>query len=75
MRKRAQIQQEIAGLLHPVETSDRQAEDTAQWKPLPIQTAAANEVLALEPMVPELQSKLAELQKDRSSLRKKKTSS
>ncbi len=60
----AQIQQEIASLLHAVETSDRQVEGKAQWKPLPIQTAAANEVAALEPMIPELQQKLAELQKN-----------
>ena len=60
-----QIQREIAGLLYSVESSDRQVEDKAQWKPLPIQTAAANEVLALEPMIPELENKLAELQKDK----------
>ena len=68
----AQIQQEMAGLLHPMEVSDRQAEATAQWKPLPIQTAAANEVLALEPMLPELQSKLAELEKNQKLAPKKK---
>ena len=39
-----QIQNEIAKLLRAVETSDRQVEDNAQWKPLPIQSAAANEV-------------------------------
>jgi hypothetical protein len=59
----AQIQEEIAKLLHAVETSDRQVEDKAQWKPLPVQTAVADEVLALEPMVPELEHQLAELQK------------
>ena len=59
----AQIQQEMAGLLHAMETSDRQVDDKAQWKPLPIQTAAANEVPALEPMIPELESELAELAK------------
>jgi hypothetical protein len=63
-RAAAQIQQEMASLLHAVETSDRQAEEKAQWKPLPIQNAGANEVAALEPMVPELEHKLAELQKD-----------
>jgi Protein of unknown function (DUF1549)/Protein of unknown function (DUF1553)/Planctomycete cytochrome C len=61
----AQIQQQIANLLHPMEASDRQVEAKAQWKPLPIQTAAANEVLALEPMLPEMESRLAELQKGR----------
>jgi hypothetical protein len=63
-RAAAQIQQEMASLLHAVETSDRQVEEKAQWKPLPIQSAGANEVAALEPMVPELEHKLAELQKD-----------
>jgi Protein of unknown function (DUF1549)/Protein of unknown function (DUF1553)/Planctomycete cytochrome C len=60
----AQIQQEMASLLHAVETSDRQVEEKARWKPLPIQNAGANEVAALEPMVPELEHKLAQLQKD-----------
>ncbi len=59
------IQQEIAGLLHSVESADRQVEDKAQWKPLPIQSAGANEVPALEPMVPDLESKLADLQKEK----------
>ena len=58
--------------MHPMEVSDRQAEATAQWKPLPIQTAAANEVLALEPMLPELQSKLAELEKNQKLAPKEK---
>jgi hypothetical protein len=60
----AQLQQQIANLLHSMEAADREMEAKAQWKPLLIQTAAANEVLALEPMLPEMQSKLAELQKD-----------
>src|ERR1700722_14603684 len=60
----SQIQLQMAGLVHAVETSDRQLEDKAQWKPLPIQIAAANEVLALEPLVPELKSKLAKVAKD-----------
>jgi hypothetical protein len=60
----SQLQQQIAGLLHPMEASDRQMEDKTQWKPLPIDSAAANEVLALEPMLPELESQLAELEKN-----------
>jgi len=59
----SRIQQEIAKLLRTVVTSDREVEDKAQWKPLPIQTAAANEVPALEQVVPELQHQLTELQK------------
>jgi hypothetical protein len=60
----AQIQQQMLGLLRPMEAADRQMEATAQWKPLPIQSAVANEVLALEPMVPEMEKQLAELQRD-----------
>src|SRR3984957_10289097 len=60
----AQIQQQIAGLLQPMEASDRQLEARAQWQPLLIQTAGANEVLALEPMLPEMESKLVKLQRD-----------
>ena len=58
-----QIQREIASLLNKIETSDRQVNDETQWKPLPIQTAAANEVLALAPMIPKLESDLAEAAK------------
>ena len=68
----AQIQQQIAGLLRPMELSDRQVEATAQWKPLPIQSAAANEVPALEPLLPELQSKLAELEKNQKLAQKER---
>jgi hypothetical protein len=61
----SQLQQQIISLLHPMEASDRQLEDKAQWKTLPIESAAANEVLALEPMLPELDSQLAELEKNK----------
>jgi hypothetical protein len=59
-----QIQSEIAKLQHSVETSDRQAADNAHWKQLPIQSAEANEVSALEPLLPELEQKLAKSQQD-----------
>ena len=59
-----QLQQQIAGVLQPMEASDRQLVAQTQWKPLLIQNAAANEVLALEPMLPEMESKLVKLQKD-----------
>ncbi len=62
-REAEQIQDEIAKLLHSVETSDRQLEDKAQWKPLPVQSAVADEVRALEPMLPVLEQKLAKLQR------------
>jgi len=57
----SQIQQEIAQLLRSQEASDREVEEKTRWKPLPIQAATANEVLALEPMVPELELDLAKL--------------
>jgi hypothetical protein len=60
----AQLQQQMATLLHGVESADLRMEEKAQWKPLPIQTAAANEVPALEPLVPKLQQQLAELEKN-----------
>ncbi len=60
----AQLQQQIASLLRNLETSDREIEARTQWKPLPIQTAAANEVSALTPMLPAMENKLAELKKD-----------
>jgi hypothetical protein len=60
----ARIQQQMAGLLQPMEASDRKLEARAQWKPLLIQNAAANEVLALEPMLPEMESALVKLQRD-----------
>jgi hypothetical protein len=60
----AQLQQQIANLLHPMEAADRAMEARTQWKPLLIQTAAANEVSALEPMLPEMESDLAALKKD-----------
>ncbi len=48
-----QMQQEMAALLRSVQSADRQVEDKAQWKALPIQIAAANELPALELMIPE----------------------
>ena len=60
----AKIQQQMLNLLRPMEAADRQIEATSQWKPLLIQSAAANQVLALEPMLPEMEKKLAGLQKD-----------
>ncbi len=60
----AQIEQEMTSLTHAMENSDRQLEATAQWKQLPIQNAVANEVPALEPLLPKLEGQLVELQKN-----------
>lgn len=60
----SQMQQELANLLHEVETSDRKVEEKAQWQPLPIQDAVANQVPALQEVVQALEGILAELQKN-----------
>ena len=57
----SQIQQEIAGLLGSQEASDRAVEEKSGWERLPIQSAGANEVLALEPMVPKLELEISKL--------------
>jgi hypothetical protein len=69
----AQIQDEIAKLLRTVETSDREVAEKTQWTSLPVQSAVANEVLALEPLVPELEQKLAELEKKKKIPAKEKS--
>jgi hypothetical protein len=61
----AQIQQEIRNLLHAVVTSDREAVGRAEWKPLPIQRAAANEIPALLQRLPEDEKYLEQLQKSK----------
>lgn len=56
----ARLQKEIAERIHTQETSDRSLEESSAWTPLPIQSAAANEVPALEPAIAELQRGLEE---------------
>src|SRR2546423_11546450 len=57
----SQIQQEIAQLLRSQEASDRAVEEKSGWELLPIQSAGANEVLALEPIVRKLELELSKL--------------
>ncbi|MBZ5654881.1 MAG: PSD1 and planctomycete cytochrome C domain-containing protein [Acidobacteriia bacterium] len=59
----SQAQQQIKSLLHTVVTSDRAMVEKAEWKQLPIQAAAANEIPALEQRLPADEKYLAELQK------------
>jgi hypothetical protein len=59
-----QLQQQIAALVRPMENADRSTEAATQWQALPIQSAGANEVAALAPMLPELEKKLASLERD-----------
>ncbi len=61
----AQIQDEIASLIHNVESSDRQAVAKTQWQPLPVQSAVADEVRVLDPLMPKLERKLAKLEQDK----------
>jgi Protein of unknown function (DUF1549)/Protein of unknown function (DUF1553)/Planctomycete cytochrome C len=61
----AQLQNEIASSLHSIETSDRQLEEKAHWEPLPIHDADANEVKALEAMLPDLRQSEMDLLKDK----------
>jgi mono/diheme cytochrome c family protein len=67
----AQIQQEIAKLLHSVVGADRRMEEAAQWRPLPIATADANEVPALQASVLKLEGESASLQKKNLPAKKK----
>ncbi len=69
----SQIQDEIAKLLHSVENADRQVVKKAQWKPLPVQNAVANEVMALEPMIPQMEQRLTKLQQNKKLSAKEKT--
>lgn len=50
----AAIQKEIGGLVHNIESSDRQLVEKTKWQSLPVQSADANEVMALEQVIPRL---------------------
>src|SRR5262249_32048786 len=59
------LQNEIRSSLHSIEDSDRQREEKAHWEPLPIRDAAANEVKALEAILPDLQQAQEDLLGDK----------
>jgi hypothetical protein len=61
----AAIQKEMDDLIHQIETSDRQIVEKTQWRPLPVQVADANEVPALEKIVPKLKRSLETVQQDK----------
>jgi hypothetical protein len=67
----AQIQQEISQLLRSLEASDRAIEERSSWEHLPIQSAGANEVLALEPILPQLELELSKLKEKKMSRKAK----
>lgn len=60
----AEMQQEIATLLHSVVASDRELAEHTEWTPAPIQSAGANEVPALIERLPADQQYLASLRKE-----------
>jgi hypothetical protein len=68
----AQLENQIATSLHSIETSDRQLEEKAHWEPLPIYDAAANEVEALEAILPDLYQAKLDLLKDKKTPPKEK---
>ena len=61
----AAIQDEMATLIHNIETADRQAEEKVQWRQMPVQSADANEVPTLDEIIPALNRKLAKVQQDK----------
>jgi Protein of unknown function (DUF1549)/Protein of unknown function (DUF1553)/Planctomycete cytochrome C len=61
----AAIQDEMRSLIHNIETADRQIVEKTQWRQLPVQFADANEVPALERVIPALDRSLAKAQQDR----------
>ena len=69
----AQLENEIASSVHSIEASDRQMEESAHWEPLPIHDAAANEVKALEAMLPGLGQEKLDVLKDKDIPAKMKT--
>jgi hypothetical protein len=59
----AALQQEISALVHRLTVADRQAVESGPWSPLPIESAAANEVMALVPRLREHQAFLLKIRK------------
>ena len=69
----AAIQTEVEDLIHTIETSDRQLVEKTQWRSLSVQMADANEVPALEKIVPKLKHSLDALQQNKKLPAKAKT--
>jgi hypothetical protein len=68
----AQLEDEIASSLHSIETADRQLEEKSRWTLLPIDNAGANEVKALEAILPELHEAALNLLKNKKITLKEK---
>ena len=67
----SRMQQEISTLLHSLTVSDREAVEKFQWNPLPIQSAAANEIMALVPRLREHEAYLLKIRKKKSPAKEK----
>jgi hypothetical protein len=65
------IQGEISTLVHSLTVSDREAVEKSQWNPLPIQSAAANEIMALVPRLREHYAFLLKIRKKKSPPKEK----
>ena len=68
----SRMQQEISSVLHALTISDRDAVEKYEWNPAPIQSAAANEVMALVPRLREHQAYLLKIRKNRKLTSKEK---
>jgi uncharacterized protein DUF1553/uncharacterized protein DUF1549/cytochrome c len=68
----AELQQEIFALLRRLTVADRQAAENAQWSPLPVESAVANEVMALVPRLREHRAFLLKIHKNKKLLPKEK---
>ena len=68
----SRMQQEISSVLHALTISDRDAVEKCEWNPAPIQSAAANEVMALVPRLREHQAYLLKIRKNRKLTSKEK---
>jgi len=68
----SRMQQEISSVLHALTISDRDAVEKYEWNPAPIQSAAANEVMALVPRLREHQAYLLKIKKNRKLTSKEK---
>lgn len=68
----AALQEETSALVHRLTISDRQAVENGQWSPLPVESAAANEVMALVPRLREHKAFLLKIRKNKKLLPKEK---
>src|SRR5438046_7964682 len=68
----SRMQQEISSVLHALTISDRDAVEKYEWNPAPIQSAAANEVMALVPRLREQQASLLKISTNKKLTSKEK---